>query len=265
MEKTALWKGFLYESASDTLEYVIKADGNTVYSGYTRRPPDGSNATIDINGAVRNILDARIDLSKDSQSSKSTANVRLETSDGSLLKEGLVFYDWSYDGSWNPTTNTQLSRNIGGYADNMWSFSTLWKETGYTTTRERKTGPVCAQFALYWLNEHGGYDSMPLKGKCFRSRENEVYSLSGKNGRFNMYPNITEIWRISTGIMNASDSEKVYKGLFTSPHIVLHDLVKDTLIPVVLELQSSSLSSYRPGNPSNYTFDLREAETGQRF
>lgn len=130
----------------------------------------------------------------------------------------------------------------------------------------------CARYAVYYVNAHGGWDSLLLDG--YSSRRDELTRHTSLNdydnndplarGRRDYAIEVTPAWTLRTGILTDAQSARMHH-LLNSPQVYLCDLALDRFFPVVLTDDSHDRQSYK-GNgrrPSQYNFNAQLAQ--ERF
>lgn len=97
---------------------------------------------------------------------------------------------------------------------------------------------TCAQYALYYLNAVGGWDFLLLMGNVERSNNYErvnmrqyANNLTYKHGEVVVSEKVDVSWKLYTDYL--SDTQwALMHHLTGSPQVYLHDLERDTMIPV---------------------------------
>lgn len=127
---------------------------------------------------------------------------------------------------------------------------------------------TCHDFCLYYLNEKGGYDFLLIDGTTKKTTNfnRDTYSRNYDNnstfnsGRVNYQTTKTETYELNTGYLTDIQSEKIQQ-LFSSNQIYLHDLTTDRIIPVLMDVQSVDLKTFRNQgrNLYNYTITVTTA------
>ena len=97
---------------------------------------------------------------------------------------------------------------------------------------------TCAQYALYYLNAVGGWDFLLLMGNVERANNYErvnmrqyANNLTYKHGEVVVSEKVDVTWKLYTDYL--SDTQwALMHHLTGSPQVYLHDLERDTMIPV---------------------------------
>lgn len=133
----------------------------------------------------------------------------------------------------------------------------------------RKT---CAEYALYYLNAHGGYDHLLINGTSKRSdniKRTEITRVVDnttlKHGRNDVHTEITRTWRLNTGHLTDAQWAKTHH-LLGSTHIFLHNLETDEIVPVVIKANKADFNTYRNNGRkmSQLSIDVEESTKRER-
>lgn len=142
------------------------------------------------------------------------------------------------------------------------------KNKTYTVNGESVTYELeerCNDYCLYYLNELGGWDFLLIDGKIVRKKNFEYNQYnrdidvrSGKHRIVDYKANIEESWDLSTGYLTDSQSDKLYRNLFGSTRIYLHNLNTDEINPVNLKTASIDRKTFRNQGRkfAQYTFNV---------
>ena len=127
---------------------------------------------------------------------------------------------------------------------------------------------TCADYCLYYLNAHGGYDHLLINGNAMRTDKfarteisKSVDNTTLAHSRQTIATEVTPTWRLYTDCLT-DEQWKLTHHLLGSSHIFLHDLGTDEITPVVITSSVAEYKSYRnQGNKKSYlTIDV-EAST----
>lgn len=133
----------------------------------------------------------------------------------------------------------------------------------------RKT---CAEYALYYLNAHGGYDHLLINGTSKRSdniKRTEITRVVDnttlKHGRSDVHTEITRTWRLNTGHLTDAQWAKTHH-LLGSTHVFLHNLETDEIVPVVIKANKADFNTYRNNGRrmSQLSIDVEESTKRER-
>ena len=110
---------------------------------------------------------------------------------------------------------------------------------------------TCAEYCLYYLNAHGGYDHLLINGTTLRSdniKRTEITRVVDntalKHGRSDVHTEITRTWRLNTGHLTDAQWAKTHH-LLGSTHVFLHNLDSGEIVPVVIKANKADFNTYR--------------------
>lgn len=126
----------------------------------------------------------------------------------------------------------------------------------------------CNRYALYYVNAHGGWDSLLIEGNhsevdnlTRHNREVEYDNRSIQNrGRQNYVNEISKTLTLHTSWMSDEESSRMHH-LLNSTEVYLYDINKDEMIPVVLKNSTTEYKTYRSNGHKlfNYTIEVSYA------
>lgn len=131
---------------------------------------------------------------------------------------------------------------------------------------------TCAEYALYYLNAHGGYDHLLINGTTKRTdniKRTEITRVVDnttlKHGRNDVHTEITRTWRLNTGHLTDAQWAKTHH-LLGSTHIFLHNLETDEIVPVVIKANKADFNTYRNKGRkmSQLSIDVEESTKRER-
>lgn len=131
---------------------------------------------------------------------------------------------------------------------------------------------TCAEYALYYLNAHGGYDHLLINGTSKRTdniKRTEITRVvdntSLKHGRSDVHTEITRTWRLNTGHLTDAQWAKIHH-LLGSPHVFLHNLDSGEIVPVVIKANKADFNTYRNNGRkmSQLSIDVEESTKRER-
>lgn len=142
---------------------------------------------------------------------------------------------------------------------------TIWDEGSdkYLTYR---VGGGCKQYALYYVNAYGGWDTLAVLGNT-KVRDTlkhytteQVYSnrQTHSRGKVNYVNEVTRAFTFNTHPLNEDQASRMHH-LLNSPHVYLHDVLTDHVYPIVLTGNTTEHSK-GPGLHS-YTIEAELAQT----
>lgn len=131
---------------------------------------------------------------------------------------------------------------------------------------------TCAEYCLYYLNAHGGYDHLLINGTSKRTdniKRTEITRVVDnttlKHGRNDVHTEITRTWRLNTGHLTDAQWAKTHH-LLGSTHVFLHNLETDEIAPVVIKANKADFNTYRNKGRrmSQLTIDVEESTKRER-
>jgi hypothetical protein len=131
---------------------------------------------------------------------------------------------------------------------------------------------TCAEYCLYYLNAHGGYDHLLINGTSKRSdniKRTEITRVVDnttlKHGRSDVHTEITRTWRLNTGHLTDAQWAKTHH-LLGSTHVFLHNLDSGEIVPVVIKANKADFNTYRNNGHkmSQLSIDVEESTKRER-
>lgn len=281
MVKASIWKDTYYSYDGESLNYIIKDDNDTViFAGKAYRLPTEDEIKINVNGIckdylsndLRPLLDAyEADGTTTAEADRALRIFRLYDGGGNLLEEYEFLYDWSYDTDYSGGVML-LSRPINWKKTaNMFGLYTTCGQGSVATTLNSQIYNVVergctAEYAIYYLNSYGGWDSFLFEGKSSK-KDNITQYTTDRNFNnttldYELYRYVSEIntsYTLATGWLNDAESKNFAKNLVGSNHVYLHDLVEDKIFPAVITDNSVTYQKMRDngGKMSSYVLNVK--------
>ena len=133
-------------------------------------------------------------------------------------------------------------------------------------TRTYRVGGGCKQYALYYVNAYGGWDTLAVLGNTKvrdtlkRYTTEQVYdnTQTYNRGKVNYVNEVTRAFTFNTHPLNEDQASRMHH-LLNSPHVYLHDVLTDHVYPIVLTGNTTEHSK-GPGLHS-YTIEAELAQT----
>lgn len=131
---------------------------------------------------------------------------------------------------------------------------------------------TCAEYALYYLNAHGGYDHLLINGTSKRTdniKRTEITRVVDnttlKHGRSDVHTEITRTWRLNTEHLTDAQWAKTHH-LLGSTHVFLHNLETDEIATVVIKGNKADFNTYRNKGRrmSQLSIDVEESTKRER-
>lgn len=244
-----IWKDTVYTANTASLEYSITVNGTEIYSGKAVRFPNESNLSININKICKDYLFQDIDNILTGATSQTNSyayrTFTLKNGNGTTLETYGFLYDWEKGRNWNGTARTLVTPINGERTAGMLCLKTTVSSSRVVTTYSNSTPDypklVCADYALYFLGLGGGWSSFVFTGKCKRvdniTSHQFDHSYNNTTSEFEVGRYISEIvptWELNTGMLTEEQAADYARELVSSNKCYLHNLVDNTIIPVVI-------------------------------
>ena len=173
----------------------------------------------------------------------------------------------------NDDFNADFARTISRGASSGTAVFDLsaWTDVEYVTIGAARYDIVthCGEYALYYRNAFGGWDTLLLEGNCTRrdtltrhEAGQDYDNRSPQNRGIRNYANeLAPEWTLHTGILD-DDAGAMMHHLLNSPDVFLCDIGADVMRPVVLTDTQTDYLAYRTDGrqPVQYTINARVAQ-----
>lgn len=135
-----------------------------------------------------------------------------------------------------------------------------------------KVQATCADYCLYYLNAHGGFDHLLIKGNSLRTDDfkrveitRDVDNTTLQHGRQSVSVEIQPKWKLYTDHLTDAQWALTHH-LLGSTQVFLHDFATDDIIPVVITANSAEYRTYaNQGKKKSYlTIDVEAASKRMR-
>lgn len=130
---------------------------------------------------------------------------------------------------------------------------------------------TCYKYALYYLNELGGYDYMLFGGREMQTDDfsklsyKKNYVANSLDFHKNDYlTTINRTWSLNTSWLNDIQSDKM-SSLMSSNRVYLHNLETQELIPVNITNKSCEHKTYRNQGRKLYTYTLELSASQPKY
>lgn len=130
---------------------------------------------------------------------------------------------------------------------------------------------TCAQYCLYYLNAHGGYDHLLINGNALRTDTytrteltRDVDNNTLKHGREYTSVVATPKWQLHTGCLTDSQWSLTHH-LLGSTQVYLHDLETDEITPVVITSSQAEFKTYRNQGNKKSSLTIEVEASGNRM
>lgn len=177
-----------------------------------------------------------------------------------LTYPGAFSYAYSYDFDVNRTYMLPGTYNTLTIADDERTFSYRY----YVTN-------TCYKYALYYLNDMGGWDYMLFLGR--ELQKDDIKRLQYKKnytaqafdwGKVNYLTQINEKWELNTSFLNDTQSENL-QPLFHSNKMFLQDLNNGKLIPVNITNTNVEHKTFKNQGRKLYTYTINLESAQEKF
>lgn len=127
----------------------------------------------------------------------------------------------------------------------------------------------CARYVLYYLNAHGGWDSLLIEGAASEedrlTRHTMTKAGAYEREKVNYLNEIQKSITLHTSWLSDEQSLRMHH-LLNSTDVYLHDLEKNSILPVILEDSSTPYKTYKGegGKLVNYTIQVTIAQSRMR-
>lgn len=272
-----IWQTTKYSFGSPELSYYIESGNEKLFSGRAVAFPGTSTGSININKICENYLTQDLTIltsttatgSETHNNAYKTFNLKL-ASDNSLLTAYTFYYNWGYE-----ATTSTLSRPVNGkYMVGMFKLQTTADTsvvTSYSTTASAGLGyttSACGEYAVYYLNRFGGWDSLLIEGNVrekddfaidrFETTYEQGVYYSRESHRFRN--EITHYWELNTGWLSDGESEILAKHLLSSNNVYLHDINNSKIYPVEIVDNTVDYKKFKNDRRLiSYTINIRES------
>ena len=203
--------------------FSIMSGGKLIMSGISIPKPGEINARVNVSRLVEdNVFHSAPSFNTGVTVTHDDA-VKVFTVNGTSYE---FIWDWSFI-TREFNTNTVFNYPIKNkYGHNQLTFSTNLVN-GQLKTTTQSVGNECGEYALYYLNRYGGWDSFLFEGRCKRKDEISALTLTQEYdnnnttafGLTNYYNTVTPKWELNTGWLSNIQSESFAFNVIPSPMI----------------------------------------------
>ena len=273
---------YIFSNIAD-VRFRIVVSGSVIYEGRVKAKPNESSAVVNINKICMNYLNNTLENQSFSASTftvnhsdayKEFVLMRYnDVNDSWVTCETYGFlFNFSYEDI-SLNRNIQLSDSINTHKNTNMLIPTTIYSSGGTVTTSFTTysgdSTYCGRYSLIYRNINGGWDSFLFEGKC---RKEDEYDISKMNKNYNntthqmgtlrYYNEIKGKWVLNTGYLSDVECENFTRNLASSNECYLQDLVKGTIIPVVITDVTMKYKEYlNDGNdPVYYTLNVESSQ-----
>ena len=276
-----IWKDTFFTATTASVNYKITdANGNVLFLGKAVKFPGAATLEINVNQICKNYMNNDLPDFRGVSTSTSYTNsnackvFNLYTGDSQTTAQSYTFlWDWSYT-DWNGGSKS-MSLPVNGHKDGrMMSFSSSVSAGNVVTNSITHTNNgYCGDWALYYQNRYGGWDSLLIEGNVKRtdSMTQHKYSKAAKNTSIDfedtVYTNdVDRRWQMYTGWMSDQEAAIFADNVLQSTRVFAHNLVQNEIIPVVIVDSTAEHKTYRnQGHKKfNYVLNVKASQTNIR-
>lgn len=291
-----IWQDTILKVSPSVFEYSIRTNGEVIYRGRAYKRPNAEYNTIKINKIVETYL--HNDISEMLSVIKDNSNGMEAYSDNgfkifevwdeteNVLKEAYGFlYDWSYDPTiWENWSGDymSLSHPINGrYTAGMYKFNSVLYLNYYGETVNKVLNNITPaipnvengckpQYALYYLNSYGGWDSFLFEGEVKKEDKISQYTTdktyNNTSVEFETVRYVSEIqtsYKCNTGWLTDEQAANFAKNVISTNLCYLHNIKEDVIVPVLIDETQAPYQKYSTnGNMmAQYEINIKESHT----
>lgn len=270
-----IWRDTYFEYDGATLTYTIEMeDGTVIFSGKAYRYPDADMLKINMNKICQDYLSVNIafELTTRFVHPDFCHDFILKDEGGRTLETYRFYYDWSYEYETVPTSIRNLP--INGHSTptmlHLTTFFNIGSKDAHSSVGRQVWDAYCGDFALYYLNSKGGWDSFLIEGNVLKKDAitQHTYSRSFDNTtrEFESSRYISEIgttYELHTGWLTDQQAENLAKNLINSNKVYAHDLKTDRIFPVIITDNTADYKTYKNQGKKmvNYTINIKESQS----
>lgn len=261
------WTSFEVAARFVTLVGGVQKDDVTFYADWSYNPA-WNVAAMGLSDPVRRTIDPRMWLLV-SQIDASQINVLLTFGNG---QTATVVVAVARSADFNNDFNLDFSQSESGAKSGAVAIDlTPWDDLAAVTIGGQmwRVAPICARYALYYVNAYGGWDFLAVEGAVKEGYDLERHTTRqdydngdpAARGIRDYAIGVTPSWSLSTGLLSDDESGRMHH-LLASTNVYLYDLADGTFRPVVLTDTRHEVQTYQ-GNgrqPNNYMFTAQLAQ-----
>lgn len=199
----------------------------------------------------------------------STIEAHVTMTNGQSMK---VFIPIEISNDFNADFNQDFARSVGSAGSGTAVFSPVqWGDVASVVINGVAYDVVrgCNRYVLYYLNAHGGWDSLLIEGAASEEDRLTRHTMT-KAGIYdreksNYLNEIEKSITLHTSWLSDEQSLRMHH-LLNSTDVYLHDLEKNSILPVILEGSSTPYKTFKGegGKLVNYTIEVTIAQSRKR-
>lgn len=285
-----IWKDTYYSTTAASVNYSIRLDGETIFTGKGVKYPGADDMQLNINKICRNYLECDIAGLLETMPSSNTnldhpnAQRTFNFYTGSTKVNDYVFYqDYSYTDD-KPTTGSSIivSNPINGhFVPGMLKVRTYRGNSSYYTTGSASsstglgytTRVKCVPYVLYYLNSYGGWDAFAIEGTGIKKDAYTTYktdqSYNNTTLQFETNKYVQEIktsYELNTGLLSDEQAANLAKNLLGSIKVYLQNIDEGIIRPVLIKDTSATYQTYQTNGRKmcQYKITVEESQSKLR-
>lgn len=282
-----IWKDTYYTTTAASVNYSIRLDGETIFTGKGVKYPGADDMQLNINKICRNYLECDIAGLLETMPSSNTnldhpnAQRTFNFYTGSTKVNDYVFYqDYSYTND-KPTTGSSIvvSNPINGhFVSGMLKVRTYRGNSSYYTTGSASsstglgytTRVKCVPYVLYYLNSYGGWDAFAIEGTGIKKDAYTTYktdqSYNNTTLQFETNKYVQEIkttYELNTGLLSDEQSANLAKNLLGSIKVYLQNIDEGWIKPVIITDSNITYQTYQTNGRKlcQYKINVQESQS----
>lgn len=199
----------------------------------------------------------------------STIEAHITMTDGSSMK---VFIPIEISNDFSSDFNQDFARSVTSAGSGTAVFSPAqWGDVASVAINgvQYEVAKGCGKYVLYYLNAHGGWDSLLIEGASSETDNLTRHSMSRvglyDRQKTNYLNEIEKKITLHTSWLSDEQSLRMHH-LLNSTDVYLHDLERGIILPVVLDASSTPYKTYKGegGKLVNYSIEVSIAQTRMR-
>lgn len=231
--------------------------------------PSHNPATMGLAAPINGKIDRRMWLLYTTQS-ESMVTATIHLTDGTSFNVYIpveITADFNFD--YNDDFSIEDVRDIqpGSIALDL----SQWQNLDYITIGATRYDVVdfCNEWALYYVNAHGGWDALLIEGNTTQrdnltryTRKVEYDNRDSRNrGTENYLNEISKVFTLHTSWLHDDEAERMHH-LLNSTNVYLYNINYGKLVPVVLNNTTTEYKTYKSngGRLVNYTIEATIAQ-----
>ena len=299
MARVPIWKDTYYNVPSSASPYTysvrlktgrqIIINGTTtdevvtVFNGKAYVRPGDEFIRINLNHIAQNYLSSDLPDLRDITATTQYTNTEacrefyICDEDGDTAATYNFLLDYSYEDI-NLSTNQNLSEPINGHGTpGMLFLSTAFSASSLSvvTTLRVNAGSSydtthCGEYALYYLNCHGGWDSYLIEANVLKTDNYTPYQMNKSYDNTTLdfakktYNNqITTSFQMYTGWLKDEEADRLVRNLLSSTKVYVHDLVNNKIYPALIKDNFGTYKTFKNQGHKrvNYQLNIEASQT----